>query len=280
MGRRSSSLKAPSSGGNDSMGSLHASGAAEETASLASIRRKGSDTGSLGTTAGAAVEGEKESYKEVVEWMKEHLVLPDFAPGRHWREEHDEIVVDFAKGSSGFRLFVALVGDELVVTSNPAKFTSPDGAAMPTVANYFVRPEGVILGPSTMKDVQYGLISGQAVHSLLQLLHGVFSPKVFKRQTGWPESVKNDLTGHFHRFMASLVEMSNQANGKTVMYLPAEMMEIGETSVAAKDKDLVQHLESIVIHWTRQIKDVVNNHDNALSAEILGPLEEIEARNI
>lgn len=38
----------------------------------------------------------------------------------------------------------------------------------------------------------------------------------------------------------------------------------------------MQHLESIVIHWTRQIKDVVNNHDNALSAEILGPLEEIE----
>lgn len=43
-------------------------------------------------------------------------------------------------------------------------------------------------------------------------------------------------------------------------------------------QDLVQHLESIVIHWTRQIKDVVNNHDNALSAEILGPLEEIEVR--
>lgn len=41
-------------------------------------------------------------------------------------------------------------------------------------------------------------------------------------------------------------------------------------------QDLVQHLESIVIHWTRQIKDVVNNHENALSAEILGPLEEIE----
>lgn len=38
----------------------------------------------------------------------------------------------------------------------------------------------------------------------------------------------------------------------------------------------MQQLESIVIHWTRQIKDVVNNHDNALTAEILGPLEEIE----
>lgn len=41
----------------------------------------------------------------------------------------------------------------------------------------------------------------------------------------------------------------------------------------------MHHLESIVIHWTRQIKDVVNNDDNALNTEILGPLEEIEVCN-
>lgn len=27
---------------------------------------------------------------------------------------------------------------------------------MPKVANYFVRPEGVVLGQATLKDVQYG----------------------------------------------------------------------------------------------------------------------------
>lgn len=27
---------------------------------------------------------------------------------------------------------------------------------MPKVANYFVRPEGVNLGPSTVSDIQYG----------------------------------------------------------------------------------------------------------------------------
>lgn len=35
-------------------------------------------------------------------------------------------------------------------------------------------------------------------------------------------------------------------------------------------------MESIVIHWTRQIKDVVNNHDSSGSAETSGPLDEIE----
>jgi hypothetical protein len=33
--------------------------------------------------------------------------------------------------------------------------------------------------------------------------------------------------------------------------------------------------DSIVIHWTRQIKEVVNHHDNADMAEGSGPLEEI-----
>ena len=126
-----------------------------------------------------------------------------------------QVVVDFAKGASGFRLFAAMVEDDLVITSNPAKFASPvgglfspltlwgildhmlgcasdsrrkhfstlregndafswfpglwgfcsfvsvsfplqEGAAMPKVANYFVRPEGVTLSASTVKDVQYG----------------------------------------------------------------------------------------------------------------------------
>lgn len=43
-------------------------------------------------------------------------------------------------------------------------------------------------------------------------VHNITANRVFKRQVGWPESVKNDLTGHFHRFMASLTEMSNQAS--------------------------------------------------------------------
>ena len=51
--------------------------------------------------------------------------------------------------------------------------------------------------------------------------------------------------------------------------------DIPDVALAAKDKDFVQQLESIAIHWTRQIKEVVNNHDNAYNAETSGPIEEI-----
>lgn len=82
QGRRgsSSSVRAPSSGGNDAVGSLH---------------EEGEGTGSAGVLRKASVvptgEGEDEGYKQVVEWVKEHLVLPGFVPDKHWREEHDEV---------------------------------------------------------------------------------------------------------------------------------------------------------------------------------------------
>ena len=77
--------------------------------------------------------------------------------------------------------------------------------------------------------------------------------------------------------MASLTETAYESQGKTVLYLPSSLtsVELDQVKTVAKNKDFVQQLESIVIQWTRQIKQVVNNHDNAYNAEVSGPLEEI-----
>ena len=47
---------------------------------------------------------------------------------------------------------------------------------------------------------------------------------------------------------------------------------------ASKQKDLLQRLESTIIHWTRQIKEVINVQDSAVGADSDkdGPLHEIE----
>lgn len=36
---------------------------------------------------------------------------------------------------------------------------------------------------------------------------------------------------------------------------------------AAKTKDVVQRLESLLVHWTRQIKEVVNNQHTSETTE-------------
>ena len=38
-----------------------------------------------------------------------------------------------------------------------------------------------------------------------------------------------------------------------------------DSELAANDKDLVQRLESTLIHWTRQIKEVVSNLKNHIA---------------
>jgi dynein heavy chain len=57
--------------------------------------------------------------------------------------------------------------------------------------------------------------------------------------------------------MATLTEESATSKGRTQLYIPEE--HISDVDTAIRDKDLLQRLESTVIYWTRQIKEVVSN---------------------
>ncbi len=96
--------------------------------------------------------------------------------------------------------------------------------------------------------------------------------------------MKKEFTGHLQKFLASLTEVANQARGKTVLYIPNE--DLSDLERAVNEKDLVQRLDgtfcyisltlqAILIHWTRQIKEVITNQDNAELSENAGPLAEI-----
>ena len=61
------------------------------------------------------------------------------------------------------------------------------------------------------------------------------------------KGIKNDFSGHLHRFMASLTDARHKMHGKTVLYIPNENNNYtGEQ--AAKSKDYVQRLEGQWIH--------------------------------
>ncbi|KAJ3335866.1 Dynein heavy chain 2, axonemal [Gonapodya sp. JEL0774] len=65
-------------------------------------------------------------------------------------------------------------------------------------------------------------------------------------------------------------------DGRTVLYVPPE--DLSDISSATISREICQRLESLVIHWTRQIKDVVSQHTSE-SLENSGPLEEIDFWN-
>jgi len=79
----------------------------------------------------------------------------------------------------------------------------------------------------------------------------------FIRDKSWPENAKKEFMGQLHRFMATLTEHAYALDGFTELYIPNESF--SEMDKPNQDKDLIQRLEATLIHWTRQIKEIVNN---------------------
>lgn len=178
--------------------------------------------------------------------------------------------------------------------------------------SYFVKiEEGVVTAENFSHLVQSGTLRTTYVDSLLRLLKEHFGPTFFTNHT-WPDGIRNDFSGQLHRTMAHLTDAQHRTTGHTQLYVPHEGPAMDCTE-AAKNKELVQRLEGVdkhthtqsqakllkpanscvslcgvasvslyscgagcVIHWTRQIKEVLNAQEALEQADTAGPLEEIE----
>ncbi len=62
-----------------------------------------------------------------------------------------------------------------------------------------------------------------------------------------------------------------------IFYLPSELARLAEDNCSVPpDKDVIQQMESIVTHWTKQTREILNKHDTTLHFETLGLIEEID----
>ncbi|CEG44893.1 flagellar inner arm dynein 1 heavy chain beta [Plasmopara halstedii] len=199
----------------------------------------------------------------IVQWIRDRITLPGYKP-KAWASADLATVKQFAENKGIPALFLAMYNDSLTVTT-----TAPRGYDS---VMYYVKNGQTILTPANIKNVlQFGTVEKDVIASLLHRMDGYYLQRL-QDNWSWPESVQKEFTSHFFRFMSSLTETVNRGCGKTVLYLPP----VNLKQINHRDKDFVQQLESIVIHWTRQIKEVINNQDNVHENEGAGPLEEIK----
>ncbi|KAI8821286.1 dynein heavy chain and region D6 of dynein motor-domain-containing protein [Fimicolochytrium jonesii] len=201
------------------------------------------------------------------------LTLPSFTKDI-WTEEHQKTVANFLEAKTAAKLF-AFVDNrngspQLHLTDTLQDQSNPD-------LMYFLRDKASeheqISDANFERMVQYGTITGGAMPNLLRLMDGVFTPIVSNNQR-WPESARKDFNNQLHKFMALLTDAAFQMKGHTVLYVPRE--ELTDAESCAKRKDVIQRLESLLMHWTRQIKEVVNNQHASETIENSGPTEEIQ----
>lgn len=222
-----------------------------------------------------------------IEWIqcKLELLFPSDGPGRKglgdarewllslWDESvHNAITSQFLMSVKAQQMFAVLEGSSTDTPKLTLQLTVPRQF---DAVSYFIRdPSRFVTKDNMSEAVFFGTLrGGDALHSLLQVMSGLYVPVVLGNSS-WPETVRSDFTAQLHKFMANLTETVYGVRGKTILYIPQE--DLGDAKLAAKQKDLVQRLESTIIHWTRQIKEVVNQQDSNNTSEPSGPLSEVE----
>lgn len=203
-------------------------------------------------------------------WVRDRITLPGYSPDM-FKEQFNMQVSDFLASKLCTKLILYLDEKECLCV----KTNGFQEIQKVKEFQYFIKGENEVIftREKIAAKVHYGVIYGgvNAFDSLMRLMNSYYLSS-FLTNNSWPVSVRTEFSGQVHRFMASLTETSNQVKGHTVLYIPEE--NLSDLEKASKDKDLVQRLEAILIHWTRQIKEVVSNQDNS-QVESIGPLQEI-----
>lgn len=204
-------------------------------------------------------------YDGLFSWISQRLEILGY-PRSIWTSDAEKSIVDFFSGVGPKSLFV-------VDSGTPGKYDLVSEEIKSTrifegIRAYMIRSSSEPLSVEGLsRDIQFGTVStkGLSLNSLERVMKGLVEKHIV---------FNNELTSHYHRCMATLTDTSHVSDGKTVLYCPE--FQYSSISEVAQDKDRLQIMESIVIHWTRQIKDIVNNHDTSSSTENSGPLDEIE----
>ncbi|XP_042256267.1 dynein axonemal heavy chain 2 [Thunnus maccoyii] len=140
---------------------------------------------------------------------------------------------------------------------------------------YFIREPGAIITAETFDAaVQFGTVRGDPTHSLLCCKTCLHAPLV-ALSTNWDKNIKDNYTNNIHCYLASLTDDVYKKVGNTVLYIPLEGLQRSPEE-ASKDKKLVQRMETVMINWTDQIKEVLNAQE--MMGGNCGPLQEIAFR--
>eukprot|EP00079_Xenopus_tropicalis_P031840 XP_017945611.1 PREDICTED: dynein heavy chain 2, axonemal [Xenopus tropicalis] len=209
-----------------------------------------------------------EEYLDLKPNLKQRLVLSQLRVDA-WTEELDAVLDRFASDVSQSTLSVYF--DPHMGLRVEANMPAQNVEQL----MYFIRKEGATLTPDNLEEtLQFGSVRGTAIVALLRLMNGLYAPYIFSNAT-WPESIRNNFSAHVHRFLAALTDARYKLQGQTVLYIPIEALHL-DVEVAVKDKELVQRLETAMVHWTRQIKEVLSAQEAVEIGESSGPLEEID----
>ncbi|XP_027143976.1 dynein heavy chain 2, axonemal isoform X2 [Larimichthys crocea] len=186
-----------------------------------------------------------------------------------WTEENNSAVDQFIVNDS--------ITTMVVYVDAYARLRVEYSMPLPVVEQlfFFIRVAGSIITAETFDVViQFGTVRGDPAKRLLHDMTCVHAHAVALSAHG-EKSIKDNYTNHMHCYLASLTDDVYKKVGKTVLYIPLEGLQ-SSPEEAIKNKKLVQRMETVMIHWTDQIKELLNDQEIMNTRDKCGPLQEIE----
>ncbi|KAJ3180788.1 hypothetical protein HDU85_003867 [Gaertneriomyces sp. JEL0708] len=210
-----------------------------------------------------------------VTWFEERVCTALKIKNDKWKKmtstaDNVQIIVDFLEKEYSTILFYLNNKEDLL----PAvSFPS----ALKKKSIYFLKNNG---GQPITEKLEQELVMGDLAPNPLEflstVLEEVYLPLLTnpKNLESWPEVVANDVLRHLYHLNGAVYVISGKAKGKTMLPLPQG----ARLASVDADRSVLHTLESAVIDWTHQIKDVIKSNSAQPLEEGLnpGPMVEID----
>ncbi|XP_027968229.1 dynein heavy chain 17, axonemal [Eumetopias jubatus] len=176
----------------------------------------------------------------------------------------------------------------LVLTLSPAGMIIPClgfPASLKSKGVYFIKKGRENISKGTYKDrLIYGDISPAPVEQLIAVVEEVLYSLLNQSEnlSGWPRVVSEDIVKQVHKLKNEMFVMGGKIKGKTLLPIPEHLgsldgtLESMERMPPPLDNSLLHGIETIIIDWSHQIRDVLSKDSARPLLDGLHPLPRVE----
>jgi dynein heavy chain, axonemal len=177
--------------------------------------------------------------------------------------------VDFTETAEGRRMILDFIREparrRLVIFNSPGgdikvEFDIPSGQFRKVA--YFLKQRTFTVGEDgSMTGLLMGEVDRNVLEHLSLVSHEILQPLLLSGRAKDPELIGKETMDVFHRFLSKLFVTVGQAKGRTLLPLPPPDLNYKDAleQRQLKDKERIHVLESCIINWTQQIKNVLRH---------------------
>jgi len=193
-------------------------------------------------------------------------------------EDNMNMINEFAKHKGMYLfLFAVAKGDLLKFVSDPPSPEQIGKKALLILKTRSGPDDPEITEENVDKEVIIMEINRKILENLYLICNEIYMPVLGNplNMIGLSELVTKDLMDKFHVFLAHTYVTLGQVEGRTMLPLPPnDVTSVEKTS----SKDKANLLENAIVHWTKQIKNVLKRDPEMVlkTGDHPGPLSELE----